>query len=65
MIVVFNQLAGLGIRSGLVRALTWVVTNAAALMLGFASVALATIPYIALLVFTVWRLTRPRTGVGF
>lgn len=59
MIIVLSQIAGLGIRSGIVRTVTWIGTNVAAFGLAFGSVALAAVPYVALLLFAVWRLTRP------
>jgi hypothetical protein len=60
VIVVFEQLAGLGIRDRLVRLAAWVGTSAAAGLLAAASTAAALIPYSLLFAWAVWRLTAPR-----
>lgn len=57
MIVVLEQLAGLGIRDHLARLLVWAGTSIVAAVLAVASVAAALVPYFMLLIFALWRLT--------
>lgn len=61
MIVVLEQLAGLGIRDKFVRMAAWISTSGLAAVSTFAiSVAAGLITYLTLFGFALWRLLGPR-----
>jgi len=59
MMIIIEQIAGLGIRGSTGAVAVWVGASLVAAVLAVASVALAMVPYLALCVFALWRLTRP------
>jgi hypothetical protein len=59
LIVVLEQLAGLGIRDRLLRLGAWAGTSVVAAGLSAVSVVFGLLTYVALLAFAVWRLTGP------